>query len=97
MKRNCPSCNNESISVLHLMFTRVRCSDCQGLIGHHWIYNVVFCCFGTVLLGGFAVYLQTILLPAFATACMFVAVLSSALFLSAALGPLEQKGNILTP
>jgi len=79
------------------MFTRVRCPSCRARIGHHWIYNTFFWCFGAVLFGFLSVYLQTSLLPIITTAGIFITVLIVALFLSAAFGPLEQKANILAP
>ena len=42
LKRKCPNCSSESISVTELIFSDAICANCDHLVRVHWLFRVVF-------------------------------------------------------
>lgn len=42
MKRKCPSCSNESVSVSGLILSDVVCPNCGQQVGVRWVYRAIF-------------------------------------------------------
>lgn len=42
LKRKCPNCSSESISVTDLIFSDVVCANCDHLVQVHWLFKMIF-------------------------------------------------------
>ena len=97
MKRTCPNCGSETISVLKLMSIRPKCINCKEKIGHHWFLNTIFVCVFIFAQLITALYLIDVGLSFWLGVSIFILVSVSGVFLWALLGPLEVKKSILEP
>jgi len=97
MKRICPNCGSETISVLQLMAIRPKCINCKEKIGHHWLSNTIFVCvfmFAQLIL---ALYLIEVGLNLWLGLSIFILLSVCGVFLWALFGALEVKNSIFEP
>ena len=97
MKRNCPNCEQKTISVFKLMTIRPKCRNCKEKIGHHWLLNTVFVCVHSFLQLIVALVLIDSGLNFWFGVCVFILILIGGIFVWALVSPLEAKKSILEP
>ena len=91
MKRTCPNCDAQSLSVFKLMLARVRCMRCEKTVGHHTVYAAVLLCIESFVLVACGIYLIDTALNLIVGVFVFSLLVLLFTFISALLCPLERK------
>ena len=98
MKRNCPKCKNNNISIIGLILSKPKCQSCKSVVGYHWIFNTVFICIFAVVIGFLSIFLQTASELSFAIKVgIFFSTVFFSILLWSLLSPLEVKLNKWAP
>jgi hypothetical protein len=97
MKRECPNCKEETISIFRLVLLncKTRCNDCGLLVGTHWLINTLFFlgAFLSVLFAAFYLLSEFGLGIEITIAIVIIWVLAELMRVS--LVPLESKESII--